>query len=72
MAGRVDQVDLVTFLFNAGRGAGDRDPAFSFQFHVVHRGTVTVTTDLFDLVNPTGVEQDRARSGSFCPNRCEH
>jgi hypothetical protein len=50
---------------DAGRGAGNRDPTLAFQLHVVHRGTVTVTTDLFDFVNPAGVEEDTLAEGRF-------
>ncbi len=56
---------LCPLYFDAGCGTGDRDPTFSFQFHVVHGGTVTVTADLFDLVNPSGVEQDSLAQGRF-------
>ncbi len=65
MAWRVDQVDFVAFVFDTGRSAGDRDPAFTFQFHMVHRGPVTVATDFFNFVDSTGVEQDSLAERCF-------
>jgi hypothetical protein len=32
---------------------------------MVHRGTVTVATDLFDFVNPSGVKEDALAEGRF-------
>ncbi len=58
VAGSVDQVDVVAVPLHAGRGTGDRDPTFFFQFHVVHGRAIAATTDFFDLVNSAGVEQD--------------
>ncbi len=65
VAGRIDQVDLVSLVLDAGCGAGDRNPTLTLQFHMVHRGAIAVTADLFDLVNPSGVKQNPLAQGGF-------
>jgi hypothetical protein len=46
-----------------GRGRGDRDAAFLFLLHPVHRGGAVV--HLADLVIDAGVEQDALGGGRF-------
>ena len=61
----IDQVDGMIFPFHTGRSTGDRDSTFTFQVHVVHRGSVTVTTNFFDFVNPSGVIENALTQRGF-------
>ena len=56
VAGRVDQVDRRVAPFDAGRGAGDRNPAFLFEIHTVHRRAAVV--NFADFVRATGVKEN--------------
>ncbi len=62
MAGRVDQVDRGVAPFDRCGGAGNRDAAFAFKFHVVHRGAAAgLVMYLLHAVDAAGIVQDRAR-----------
>ena len=65
VTGCIDQVDRMVFVSNACGGTGNGNTAFTFEFHVVHGGTVTITPNLFDLVNPSGVKKDTLAQGCF-------
>ena len=65
VTGCIDQVDRMVFIRNACGGTGNGDTAFTLEFHVVHGGTVTITPNLFDLVNPSGVKKDTLAQGCF-------
>ena len=54
----VDQVDIVSLIIHARCSAGDGDTTLTLQFHVVHRGPITISADLFDLMDSSGVEQN--------------
>ena len=58
MAWRVDQVDRVVFPGDVGRRAGDRDPAFLFQLHVIHGRPAAGSPDFLHLVDAAGIKKD--------------
>src|SRR5690606_20774936 len=57
----VDDINNLIVPPDLRRGRCDRDPTLFFEFHVVHRRAVAATTNLFDFVDPTCVEED-----AFC------
>src|ERR1700712_905015 len=63
VAGRVDDVDLVTLPMGRGRGGGDGDPPLLLLLHPVHDGAAVV--NFTDLVGDTGVEQDALGRGGL-------
>ena len=65
MAGGVDQVDEVIAPLHRGRGTRDRDSTLFFEFHVIHRRTISTSTNFFNLVNPSGVVENSFTQGRF-------
>jgi hypothetical protein len=53
------------FINDACGSTGDGDSPLTLKFHVIHGGTITVTPNLFDLVNPSGVVKDTLAQGRF-------